>query len=655
MSESSDHITKSCPVVIDADTRILSFHKDLVDILSVPKHRLANHKLDEVLERLFTGWGALLRENLQSGESTFTLDSLSEQSETRAPFYLEFSMIPQTEGYVVTISRIETSEVFFDGSIKDLLDDPTRISQLFLRLQRAEARLESYMQHFPGVFFYQRTDFSFQYISPNFERLLGFQTDRLLRSGSQFLGMIFDQDRDFFVSELRKHTSSRKSFTMQYRVRKPKDNSVIYLTDVRSPIYSASGLLLGYEGVWLDTTRQIIAERKLTSTAWKENLAMLTAGLVHDFSNVMAGIFALSELYHSSMKEEDEMYEGLGQIKKSSMEARKLVRRIIDINREQAGQKNYHDPNKLIVEQLDLLKIIFPRGTQIDLELCGDEIPVYIDDVEFRQVLLNLALNSKDALRKQGVINIKTQKTEAGQVILENTQKGPYPSHKPGIIISFKDNGSGIPDSYKDRIFNSFFTTKEIHKGSGFGLYNIQRIVQAVDGVIDFETSETNGTTFHFFLPEADFTELSNEKETGIDLGFLPIEQRPLVVTYCSEDASQFDLVSMMRSKNWEVIVFDDALKMESYLKDTRRYPNLCIFIDSELDQTVPKICKLFKRIHPDTLFALYAMGRNPDEIPDSHTQEMALICHSTMNPNKIIENLEKLVRSPFTVESNSS
>ena len=652
MSQSSNHITNSCPVVIDSGGRIIEFHESLIDILSIPRHRLIDQKLSSVLERLYPRWGLELEKRIQAGETRFILDSTdSSDNSLQAPFHLEFQLIEQVDCVFMTVSKIETSGDMFDGSIKDLLDDPTRISQLFLRLQRAESRLESYMQHFPGVFFYQRSDFSFQYISPNFERLLGFQPDRLLRSGSQFLGMIYDQDRDFFVSELRKHSSGKKSFTLQYRMRKPKDDSVVYLTDVRSPIFSASGMLLGYEGVWLDTTRQIIAERKLTSTAWKENLAMLTAGLVHDFSNVMAGIYALSELYHSSMKEGENMYEGLGQIKKSSMEARKLVRRIIDINREEAGQKNYHDPKKLIYEQLDLLKIIFPRGTQIELDLCADEIPVFIDDVEFRQILLNLAMNSKDALNKQGAIHIQTRRLDAGQTVFEKSQKGPRTLQKPGILISFKDNGTGIPDTYRDRIFNSFFTTKEIHKGSGFGLYNIQRMLEAADGFIDFETRENEGTIFHVFLPEADFTELTTHKDDGIELGFLPAEQRPLVVIFCSEDASQFDMVSMMRSKNWEVIVFSETAKLESYLRDTRRFPNLCVFIDAKMDTKVPDICSLFKKIHPDTLFALYAMGRNPDEIPASHIKDMAMICDSTVNPKKIVESLEKLIRSPLTIK----
>ncbi|MEQ9825068.1 MAG: ATP-binding protein [Puniceicoccaceae bacterium] len=651
MTQPHRHITNSCPVVIDRAGNIVEFQDTLVDVLNLPRQQITGQSMDAILNRLHPGWGQRWTDHIAQGNFRFVLDSLSSTHPVTAPFHLEFQILVHQEHLFATISRIETTDDGFEGSIKDLLEDPARISQLFLRLQRSESRLESYMHHFPGVFFYQRTDFSFQYISPNFERLLDFEPDRLLRSGSQFLGMIFDQDRDFFVSELRKHSTLGRSFTLQYRMRKPADQSVIYLTDVRSPVYSASGMLLGYEGVWLDTTRQIIAERKLTSTAWKENLAMLTAGLVHDFSNIMAGIYALSELYHASMSEGDSMYEGLGQIKKSSMEARKLVRRIIDINREEAGQKNYHDPKKLIYEQLDLLKIIFPRGTQIDLDLCGDEIPVYIDDVEFRQILLNLAMNSKDALTNgKGQILIQTRRVHSGESLFDNAQRGSRSAPKTGILISFRDNGSGIPKLYRDRIFNSFFTTKEIHKGSGFGLYNIRRILQSADGMIDFETEEGNGTVFHLYLPEADFTEQSTSAEHDLHLTFLPVEQRPLIVIYCHEDASQFDLVTMLRSKNWEVIVFSEPAKMKTYLKETRRFPNLCLFIDSEMDSRVPDLCNTFKSIHPDTLFALYARGRNPDEIPHTHSKEMALICDSNMDPRKIVESLEKLIRSPLTI-----
>ena len=649
MLHENDHITGCFPVILDTEGHIIECGERASDLLNTRTRKLAGTRMDELLETINPGWKEVFNQQLGEGHSEFVLSGGRSAGEVN--YDLCFEVLENKDTRYLHVSRVDRISRFSESSITDVLEDPAKISELFLRLQKAESRLESYMQHFPGVFFYQRTDFSFQYISPNFSRLLDYPPDRLLKSGSQFLGMIYDQDRDFFVHKLRQHSGQDRAFTMQFRMRKPKDDSVIYLTDVRSPVYSSSGILLGYEGVWLDTTRQIIAERKLTSSAWKESLAMLTAGLVHDFSNVMAGIYALSELYHSNIEPDNKMYEGLGQIKKSSMEARKLVRRIIDINREEAGQKNYHNPTNLICEQLDLLKIIFPRGTHIDLDLCGEEIPVYIDDVEFRQILLNLAMNSKDALDKQGSIVIRTQRINADETIFRNCHSGERIASRPGILISFQDNGTGILEVHRDNIFNSFYTTKEIHKGSGFGLYNIERIIQSADGMIDFDTSNNMGTTFHIYLPEADFTEQQMEQELTDGYPSNGSEQRPHVVVFSNEDVSQYDLITMLRSKSWEVIVFCDIPKMESYLKDSRRSPNLCLLIDVENHSKVPIISNLFKKLHPDTLFALLPIGKTPDEIPPAIVKDLAMVCDSTISLNKLVQNLEKLISAPIKIE----
>ena len=547
-------------------------------------------------------------------------------------------------GYICHLQRIPDIPV--STPLGQILQEPDGISRMYLRLQRAESRLESYMRHFPGVFFTQRTDLSFDYISPSFEKLLEFPIQRLLKSGSQFLSLIYEKDRDFFVRELRKHASNRSSFTLQYRVRRPKDGSVAYLTDVRSPVYSESGILLGYEGVWLDTTRQIIAERKLTSSAWKESLAMLTAGLVHDFSNVMAGIYALSELYHASMDPEDRMYEGLGQIKKSSMEARHLVRRIIDLNREVSGQKSYHDPEKLIHDQVDLLRVIFPKGTHIQLELTGTEIPVYIDDVEFRQVLLNLAMNAKDALDKTGIITIRSRRVQTEDRILEGCQQPARRSSRPGIEIIFEDNGSGIPPAHRNRIFQSFFTTKEIHKGSGFGLYNVQRIIRSFNGEIDFSSEEGHGTAFHIFIPEADFTEdhmgmpelpaLSNAEE----------EHRPLIIVVSDTDVSQFDLIDQLRSHKWEVIVLDGADRLRRYLPECPKNPRLVVIIGPDDPVSIPDICGAVHSRYAGVPLALIPLGKNPDDLPIDSVNSVSVVLDPSAHPSSLMQELEDLVWS---------
>ncbi len=649
MNPFEDQIIGCCPIVLDQKFFIQSFGKVFPGLLGLSDDKLVGTDFCELLTQREPSWGPVLRKFLTEKNGELELKP-SDETSTRS-FSIQIQAVYFGEHIHLTISMIGAHGRPFEYSVKEIIDDPSKVSELFLRLQRTESRLNSYMQHFPGVFFFQRADFSFQYISPNFEKMLELSPDRLLRSGSQFLGMILERDRDYFVSEIRKHSQDSTAFTIQFRIRKAKDNSTIYLTDVRSPVYSENGMLLGYEGVWLDTTRQTIAERKLTSSAWKENLAMLTAGLVHDFSNVMAGIYALSELYHSSIEPDNSMYEGLGQIKKSSMEARKLVRRIIDINREEAGQKNYHDPKKLICDQLDLLKIIFPKGTQIELDLTGEEIPIYIDDIEFRQILLNLAMNSKDAIQKQGIIHIRTRRVKNGEKLFESAHEDAIDTKRDGILIEFEDNGSGIPLVYRDRIFNSFFTTKEIHKGSGFGLYNIRRILKSAGGEISFQTEEDAGTTFIIYLPEADFTEQLNETPATKTASLPKLEQRPIVVVFGNEEVFEYDLISMLQAKNWEVIAFSKVPKLESYLEDCKRSPSLCLLIDVDISSEPSKVCKLFDKLHPDTLLAMLSIGRNIDEIPENLSRDLAIIYDSSMSPNNIVQNLEKLISSPIKVE----
>ena len=114
------------------------------------------------------------------------------------------------------------------------------------------------------------------------------------------------------------NTNSKKpeTFSFTYRIKIPTTDQIIYLLDVRTPIITPTNKLLGYDGVFVDITRQSIAEHRLSSSVWREGLATLTNGLVHDFSNLMAGIYSISELYHGMMEKDDPMIKGMGQIKK---------------------------------------------------------------------------------------------------------------------------------------------------------------------------------------------------------------------------------------------------------------------------------------------------------------------------------------------------
>ena len=142
-----------------------------------------------------------------------------------------------------------------------------------------------------------------------------------------------------------------------------------YILEHRHPTVSQNGLLLGYEVVWLDVTRQTIAEKRLSTAAWKETLAVLTLGMAHDFRNIMAGIHSLSESYLSQVEESHPFQEGLSLIQKNSLQASQLVQRMINLHLGQTGERNYHNLNEIATDLVELVSKILPRRIRVGTEL----------------------------------------------------------------------------------------------------------------------------------------------------------------------------------------------------------------------------------------------------------------------------------------------
>ena len=242
------------------------------------------------------------------------------------------SLVPYEEQSITVVSfshALAPHETLKDAFLGDMMKNPKSIASTLIRLQKAENRLDSYLNHFPGIFFSQRVDLSFSFLSDGIKKLFPATYKIFKLNGGAYLEKLVEQDREYFQNEILRSSQSNKTFSLNYRIRLEKSNQIIYLLDVRTPIKTSGGKLLGFDGVLIDVTRQAIAEHRLSNSVWREGLTTLTNGLVHDFSNLMAGIFSISELYHGMMDKDDPMKNGIGQIKKSSMQAQQLVRRIM--------------------------------------------------------------------------------------------------------------------------------------------------------------------------------------------------------------------------------------------------------------------------------------------------------------------------------------
>ena len=323
-----------------------------------------------------------------------------------------------------------------------------------MRLLRAEAQLDGLMRRWPCVIFSQRPDFSLQFASPNIEELTGIRCRDGRCSRSISGGWCMSWTRSELQQHFKRAVQTGAAITNTYRIRHAVTGRVAHILEHRHPTVSHNGLLLGYEVVWLDVTRQTIAERRLSTAAWKETLAVLTLGMAHDFRNIMAGIHSLSESFLAQVDKVHPFQEGLALIKNNSLQASQLVQRMINLHLGQPGERSYHNLNDIAMDLVELISKILPRRVKVGMELASGSLPVYVDIVEFRQVVINLLLNAADAMPQGGNLTLKTSRYD--QLPALENMKGVAP-RSPCVCLTIKDTGCGIKQRHLASIFDPFF------------------------------------------------------------------------------------------------------------------------------------------------------------------------------------------------------
>lgn len=458
--------------------------------------------LVDVLSQRCAAWQFIAEELLQDSR-TFCERHLEDTTQDPPQWY-HLGLVQTGEQKAVRLQRClpppaelaETSWTVFD-------EEKESTRELYARLLRAEAQLQMLSGRWPGVLFSQRPDFTFSFVSKKIEDWTGISPEEWGRTPQKFWDIVHEAD----AADLQMQFSrwrGRGSLTTTYRIRHSFTGRVTYIMERRDAITTANGLVLGYDGAWVDVTRQTIAEKRLASAVWKETLGVLTMGLAHDFSNILAGIYSLSETYHSMTEEGHPFQEGFSLIQRNAMQATQLVQRIQNLHLGKVGERNYHNPNELVGETLEIVRKTVRRRVEMHTDLSSEQLALYIDPVEFRQVLVNLILNAADAMPDGGHLHFETRLHK--ELPASGFVQGTMP-RLPAVSIGVRDTGTGIPPEHLPHIFDPFFTTKPLNKGSGLGLYNARLFAEKHDGAITVESKEGVGTNFRLWLPLADFSE----------------------------------------------------------------------------------------------------------------------------------------------------
>ncbi len=235
-----------------------------------------------------------------------------------------------------------------------------------------------------------------------------------------------------------------------------------------------------------------------------EAIGQLAGGIAHDFNNLLTIINGYSNLLMRSMNPDSQIYADVGSILEAGELAAQLTRKLLAFGRRQILTPEIINPNALILSVEKLLHRLIREDIEICLTQGTDIVLVKADPGQLEQILINLVVNARDAIKGPGTISISTANTTIDS---DFVQKHPDAAEGEYIQISVSDTGEGIPKEIRQRIFEPFFTTKEPGRGTGLGLATVYGIIKQSGGYISVDSVPELGTTFNIYLPQVEAEE----------------------------------------------------------------------------------------------------------------------------------------------------
>jgi PAS domain S-box-containing protein len=388
----------------------------------------------------------------------------------------------------VVVSRVATAV----GSAMDRVEERRR------RTEEEWLRLATAVDQSAEAIVITDPEGTIQYANPAFERISGYgreevvgRTPRILKSGKH---------GEEFYRELWSTIKRGEVWTGTF-VNKRKDGSLYEEEAILSPVRDSSGALMNFVAVKRDVTNERKMEAQLRQSQKMEAVGKLAGGIAHDFNNLLTAVSGYSELVLNRIAGDDPNRRYIQEIQKVSGRAAALTRQLLAFSRRQILQPKVIGLNAVVAEMDNMLRRLI--GEDIDLYTVLDPglWKVKADPGQVEQVIVNLAVNARDAMPEGGKMTIETANVHIDEAYASGhvaIRPGPY------VMLALSDTGAGMDAETMSRVFEPFFTTKEKGKGTGLGLSTVYGIVKQSGGYIWVYSEPGRGTTFKIYLPRTE-------------------------------------------------------------------------------------------------------------------------------------------------------
>ncbi|MGB6473620.1 MAG: PAS domain S-box protein [Candidatus Sulfotelmatobacter sp.] len=353
------------------------------------------------------------------------------------------------------------------------------------------------------------------------EHIYGYKPEEVV---GKHISLLTPSDRPDEISEILQKIARGESTDHYESVRVTKDGRHLSVSISVSPLRNAAGEIVGASAIARDITTQKRTESQLRQAQKMEAIGRLAGGVAHDFNNILGIINACSEFLRDRIDPASEPSVYVENIKKAIDRGRSLTKQMMAFSRTSAVQPRILDVNERLREISKLLRPLLGEDIEILIVPRSPTAVVEVDPGQLDQVVVNLAVNARDAMPRGGKFILETALVDFDGSFADQRQAmaaGKY------VLLAVSDTGSGMDESTASRIFEPFFTTKEAGKGTGLGLSTVYGIVKQSAGHILVYSEPGHGTTFKIYLPSAEHkigqvakpeAEIVNPKRQGVTI-----------------------------------------------------------------------------------------------------------------------------------------
>ncbi len=376
-------------------------------------------------------------------------------------------------------------------------------------------------------------------------------------------------------------------------------------------------------------------EAQFLRTQRMESIGTLAGGIAHDLNNVLAPILMSVEILKEKFKD-DHSRRMLGVLESSAKRGADMVKQVLTFARGVDGERVLLQTKHLLKEVAKIVSETFPKSIQLRTSIAENLWTTMGDATQLHQVMVNLAVNARDAMPEGGVITLSAENT-----VIEASQGLNDGRAKPGsyVVIKVSDSGTGIPPEVLDKIFEPFFTTKEMGKGTGLGLATVLGIVKSHGGFVDVQTEVDNGTTFLIYLPALENT-AAQAGETGQRK--LPVGNGELILAVDDEAAVLTMTKETLETYGYRVLTASDGTEaIAAY--STHRHEIRGVLTDMLMPfMDGPATIRALRKLDPGVKIIAASGLMDSDKVKDSTGMDNLAFLMKPYTAEKLLNTIHK-------------